>query len=712
MPMLILLGAVLGIFTGLFIGEYTTALRFIGEAYVQLLLMCVYPYLIASLLHGLGNMDPATARKVFRKSWYFYVYAWGIILATMMFLGMMFPAPGAPKVIVPAEYSPHFDIVKLLIPGNLFQSLSGNYVPAVVVFSVFFGLAVQHIRNRKAFIEITGQIKTASVTIWKWIVYVAPIGVFALFANVAGTLSARDMREILVYIAIVYISAAVLVFLVIPSFIRSFTGLRNSVILKEIQSGLLLAIVTNLSVAALPALNDLILKMSKEKGVDDPGLPEITGTEIAIAYPFAQLGNLFVAFFILFSGYFFQLPLSFAHRLLLPFSTLLSTFGSPSSAVNAVSFMSGLFRSPPGVVDLFVTSNVLTRYAMISVSVMGFTLVGLLSTLAFYGKLNFSLSRLLRPVIIWILFLAVIIIGSHNLLPNFWRTHIIPYEQMRLEPALVSRVHATVFTTLDTLSPGLPENRPTLQHIHKLGVLRIGYNDGFMPFCYRNQWGELVGYDVAFMYQLAADINVDLEFYPYRINHLPLELENQCFDIAIGGLTVTPERLQKGNFSNPYIQSPYAILARSELATSLLSGPEVLKQTNLVIGAYNNNVLHDFIRNNFPKNPVVGIAGYQDIPDHPEIDIAFWSLAKAQAFAYTHQGFTAVAPVNFSPPFLYAYYMATGADQLTNYLNYWIDLQRNSGFTEREKELWVDGKMPANNPSRWCIIRNVLHWVK
>lgn len=155
MPMLILLGAGMGIFTGIFLGEYASALRFIGEAYVQLLLMCVYPYLIASLLHGLGNMDPATMKKVFSKSWYFYVFAWAIILATMMFLGLMFPSPGVPKVLGHAEYTSHLDLVKLLIPGNLFQSLSGNYVPAVVVFAVFFGIAIQHIKNRQAFLEIT-----------------------------------------------------------------------------------------------------------------------------------------------------------------------------------------------------------------------------------------------------------------------------------------------------------------------------------------------------------------------------------------------------------------------------------------------------------------------------------------------------------------------------------------------------------------------------
>jgi Na+/H+-dicarboxylate symporter/ABC-type amino acid transport substrate-binding protein len=712
MPMLIVLGAGLGIFTGLFLGEYASVLHFIGDAYVQLLLMCVYPYLIASILHGLGKMDPVIAKRVFRKSWYFYVLAWALILATMMLLGVMFPAPGAPKVLVPAGQTSHFDVVKLLIPGNLFQSLSGNYVPAVVVFAVFFGLAIQHVKNRNAFLEITEQIKTASVRIWNWIVFVAPVGVFALFADVAGTIQSQDVKGILVYIVIVFLSSAVLIFLVLPYLISSFTGLSNRHLIKEIQGALLLAIMTSLSVVALPAINDLIIKLSRDKGVDDPDLPEITGTQVSIAYPFAQLGNLFVIFFILFSGYFFHLPLSLPERMMLPFTTLLSTFGSPSSAVNAVNFMTSIFHLPAGVVDLFVTSNSLTRYAMVAVSVMGFAFVAVLSTLSFYGKLTFRPFRLLRPFLVWGIFLLAVIFGSRSLLPSFWKTHTIPYGQFRLEPELASRVHAKVFNVPDTLPHVEKRTETTLQYIHKLGILRVGYGDGYMPFCYRNQWGELVGYDVSFMYQLAADINVDLEFYPYDINRMSRDLEEQRFDIAIGGLTVTVERLQKGNFSNPYIQSPYAILARSDLVSRLVSGPEVLKQTNLVIARYDNAVLHEFIRTNFPKNPVVDIASYQDIPDHPEIDIAFWSLAKAQAYAYTHDGFTAVVPVNFAPPFLYGYYMASGAIQFTNYVNYWIDLQRNNGFADRQKDLWINGNVPAYATNRWCIIRDVLHWVK
>ena len=52
LPVRILFGAIAGILTGLLIGDSAGVLNIVGDAYVKLMVMCVYPYLIASLLYG------------------------------------------------------------------------------------------------------------------------------------------------------------------------------------------------------------------------------------------------------------------------------------------------------------------------------------------------------------------------------------------------------------------------------------------------------------------------------------------------------------------------------------------------------------------------------------------------------------------------------------------------------------------------------------
>ena len=136
LPVRVLLGALLGVLLGLLVGDYTRVLEPVGKAYVQFLAMCVFPYLIASLLHGLGRMDPATAVRLFARSWFVFVLGWVTVLAAMMLLALAFPFSGKPAVILPANSGGEIDIVSILVPGNFFAALTRNSVPAVVVFAV------------------------------------------------------------------------------------------------------------------------------------------------------------------------------------------------------------------------------------------------------------------------------------------------------------------------------------------------------------------------------------------------------------------------------------------------------------------------------------------------------------------------------------------------------------------------------------------------
>ena len=54
LPLWVLIGAGLGILVGVFFGDDATILRPIGTTYVKLMQVVVFPYIICSLLHGLG----------------------------------------------------------------------------------------------------------------------------------------------------------------------------------------------------------------------------------------------------------------------------------------------------------------------------------------------------------------------------------------------------------------------------------------------------------------------------------------------------------------------------------------------------------------------------------------------------------------------------------------------------------------------------------
>ena len=53
----ILLGFVLGILFGLFFGEYCAGLKIFGDAFIKLLQMSILPYIVVSLMVGIGRLS-------------------------------------------------------------------------------------------------------------------------------------------------------------------------------------------------------------------------------------------------------------------------------------------------------------------------------------------------------------------------------------------------------------------------------------------------------------------------------------------------------------------------------------------------------------------------------------------------------------------------------------------------------------------------------
>jgi Na+/H+-dicarboxylate symporter len=60
----VILGLLLGVFTGLFFGELAGSLEIFGEACIRLLQMTVLPYILVSLIGGLGRLNANIAQRI------------------------------------------------------------------------------------------------------------------------------------------------------------------------------------------------------------------------------------------------------------------------------------------------------------------------------------------------------------------------------------------------------------------------------------------------------------------------------------------------------------------------------------------------------------------------------------------------------------------------------------------------------------------------
>ena len=590
-----------------------------------------------------------------------------------------------------------------------FSDLTKNYIPAVVAFTLLYGVAIQKISRKDSLLEIMETIKTSSLIIWNWVVVIAPVGVFALFANVAGTMMISEIEGLLLYVIVFLAGAALFSFWILPVLITSLVPLKYRDLMKELQGALILALVTTLSVVALPIITQAIEKFLRDQKIQDDRMKDVVSTNISLAYPFGQLGNLGVLLFIYFCSFYYKLDYSLTQKILLPPLTLISTIGTPSAALNAIDFLSGVYSMPPGTEDLYAATSIFTRYGQVLLSVMGFVFTALLATFSFYGRLKFNPVKFFTSLAGGLIVLGAFTFVLRAFSPELFSERSLPYFRYTLPRELTGTVSVVIYR------PGQPSPPPdfdtashfSMDHIRKTGVLQVGYNPGIIPFCYFNKFGDLVGYDVENMYRLARDLNVKLEFIPYEWPWMEDGLLNHDFDIAIGGIFVTNERLQTLPATRPYFQSPLALLARGDIARKLTTREKVLGNTSYRIGTFTSPVLIKISNILFPGNPKVMIDNYHEIASRTDFDFVIWTFEQSRAFAMSHPGFTAVIPTNFGSPLLIAYFMPPDALPLVRYMDYWLQLKDAEGTSASLRKKWMEGVQTSTKGHRWCLIRDV-----
>ena len=135
-------GLVLGILTGLFLGEKASSLQTIADIWIGLMQMTVLPYVMVSLISGLGQLDAALAKLLAVKGGLLMLLFWAIAFVVIIAMPMAFP-----KFMNASFFSAHasevattFDPVDLYIPANPFHAMANTIIPAVVIFSARLGL--------------------------------------------------------------------------------------------------------------------------------------------------------------------------------------------------------------------------------------------------------------------------------------------------------------------------------------------------------------------------------------------------------------------------------------------------------------------------------------------------------------------------------------------------------------------------------------------
>ncbi|MCJ2164124.1 MULTISPECIES: transporter substrate-binding domain-containing protein [unclassified Pseudodesulfovibrio] len=118
----------------------------------------------------------------------------------------------------------------------------------------------------------------------------------------------------------------------------------------------------------------------------------------------------------------------------------------------------------------------------------------------------------------------------------------------------------------------------TLEKIVQSGTLRVGLEAGYMPFEMTDKKGNVVGFDVDMVTEMAKSMGVKLEIINTAWDGIIPGLLSDKYDLIASGMTINQERNLKVNFANPYIVVGQTALISAKDADTITSWKDLNKE--------------------------------------------------------------------------------------------------------------------------------------
>ena len=706
----VLIGFALGVGSGIFFGEMIAPVGVLGDAFIRLLQMTVLPYVVVSLIHGLGQLSYREAKVLAQRAGLLLLVIWAVALTFVLMMPLAYPAWESATQFSTSlvEPTPKMNLVELFIPANPFHSLAFGMVPAVVLFSLAMGAALMGIANKQPILDGLAVVASTLSRVAQFVVRLAPIGVFAITARAAGTIDLSQFEALEVYLATYLVFWLAMVWF-LPALTSTLTPLTFRETMGPARDAFVTAFATGSVFVVLPLLAEHSKNLVRRCAPESKDAPGAVDVLIPLAFTFPGAGTLFVLGFVQFSAWMAGGALALDQIPAFLSAGIMTLFGS---TMVAIPFMLDLLHLPADFFQLYVVSDVFTgRFGMLIAAIF-VLLWSTLGACAMAGALRIRWRRLGRLGVVTALIVGVGVLGVHAFF-----THVVDHEyagdEKFAQMHLITPLAQVTMLDADDLQPPVGEFDSALDRIRSRGALRVGYLEDELPFSYRNADDELVGHDIDLAHTLARDLGGRLEIAPVTRKQMPELLSSGAIDIVMSGITLTLERALKMGFSAPYMDDTLALIVPDHRRNEFTSSDSVRTMTDLTVAVPDLPGFIERVGSHLPKAKFVVLASHRAFfeQENDAIDVMVLSAERGSAWTLTYPRFSVVVPQPEVIRVPVAFPLRAGDERLREFVNHWIEVRRRNGTLDRLYEHWILGRSPEASSPRWSVIRDVLHWV-
>lgn len=323
------------------------------DIFLRLIKMIIAPLVFGTLVAGLAGMGDAKAvGRIGAKALGWFVCASlcslliGLTMANLLrpgdSVGVPLPDVGTATNLKTQALNLK-DFITHVFPKSIFESMANNEILQILIFALFFGVALGKLqdRNAKSLLKTTEEMVHVMLQVTDYVMRFAPIGVFAA---VAAVITTQGLGILLVYgryMGSFYLALATLWVVVI---IAGYFVLGKDVfrLLKLVRGPMLLGFSTASSESAYPKLMEQLEKF----GVKD----RVTGFVLPLGYSFNLDGSMmYTTFAALFISQAYNIPMSLGQQFTMLLVLMVSSkgiAGVPRASLVVVAAVLPMFGLP------------------------------------------------------------------------------------------------------------------------------------------------------------------------------------------------------------------------------------------------------------------------------------------------------------------------------------------------------------------------------
>jgi Na+/H+-dicarboxylate symporter len=327
-------------------------LSIVTALFLRLIKMIIAPLVFSTLVAGIAHMgDVAALGRVGVRSIGWFILAslvsltLGLLLVTVLHPGVGLNLPIPPATAASGVETAAFnlkDFVSHLVPQSIFEAMSTNEILPIVIFSLFFGVALTAVGERgKPIVRGVEALVRVMLQVTDYVMRFAP---FAVFTAVASALAERGPQIIATlgkFVGSFYLGLFIL-WAVLIGVCFAIVGPRTRHLVRYIRDPVVLAFSTASSEAAYPRTLEALDRF----GVP----PRIASFVLPLGYSFNLDGSMmYMTFATIFIAQAYGIDLTIGQEitmLLVLMITSKGMAGVPRASLVVIAATMSMFRIP------------------------------------------------------------------------------------------------------------------------------------------------------------------------------------------------------------------------------------------------------------------------------------------------------------------------------------------------------------------------------